>query len=156
MIGSDLLIALPFTPGQVATVVVDDVTGIDVDQTAVDLGVFTIPFKCAVHEAALVVTETNAGTTPGVVDFDLLSVAGGLSGTRGSADIAHFLLGTTAAGKVLYDKAAAGTILYPGQEVVVQLTTQPVTGPAGHVRPYLLVKQIAETDANLSAKVLTA
>ena len=155
MLGSDLLIPLRYTPAVVTVTVVDAVAGIDIDQTAVDLAVFAIPFKCSVHEAGVLVTETCAGTTPGVVDFDLRPTAGSDS-SRGAADIAHLLMGTTAAGKVLYDKVAVGTILYPGQEVVVQLTTQPVTGAAGHIRPYLLVKQIAETDANLTAKVLTA
>jgi len=57
---------------------------------------------------------------------------------------------------VMYDKDGAGTILEPGEEVVFQLTTAAVGAPTGHVRPYLLVRQIPETDANLGNKVLTA
>jgi len=153
MLGSDLLISLPFTP----EVALDDVTGIDMDQAAADVGVFPIPFKCAVHEAGAIVTETCAGadSTP-EIDFDKRPTAGSDT-DRGAADIGHLILSTTAAGKVMYDKVAEGTILYPGEEVVCELKVASVgVGKTGHVRPYLLVKQIAENDANLSDKVLTA
>ena len=69
--------------------------------------------------AGVVVTETCAGaTTTPVVKFDRRPTAGSDTG-RGDGDIANFVLGTTAAGKVLYDKAAVGTVLMPGDEVVV-------------------------------------
>lgn len=154
MISSDLPISLPYSPALATGI--SDVLGADMDQTAADLGLFVIPFKCEVLEAGLAITETCAGgsTTP-VVDFDSRPTAGSDS-SRGAADIAHLVLGTTAAGKVVYDLAGKGTILYPGQEVVVQLATQATgTSAGGHGRPYLLVKQIPETSANLSAKTLT-
>ena len=153
MLGSDLLIPLPFVPA----VDYDDLLGIDTDQAAADMGAFIVPFKCVVHEAGASVTETCAGgTTTPVLDFDKRPTAGS-DASRGAADIGHLVLSTTAAGKVMYDKAGQGTILYPGQEVVCQLATRSDgTSAAGHVRPYLLVKQIAETDANLTNKVLTA
>ena len=157
MLGSDLLIALPFTVAVATGVSVDDATGIDMDQTAKDVGVFPIPFKCVVHEAGAVVTEVCAGadSTP-QLDFDKRPTAGS-DVDRGEATIGHLILSTTAAGKVMYDKVAEGTILYPGEEVVCELKVASVgVGKTGHARPYLLVKQIAETDANLSDKVLTA
>lgn len=151
MLSSDLPIALPCN----YIIDFDDVLGIDLDQTAADVAVFVVPFKCEVILAMLAISETCAGTTPGVVDFDRRpTIASDTS--RGAADIAHFLMGTTAAGKVLYDQAGLGTILYPGDEVVVQIATQPVTGPAGHFRPILLVKYCPETLANLSDMVATA
>jgi hypothetical protein len=154
MLSSDLPISLPYSP-MLATGI-SDVLGADMDQTPADLGSFIVPFKCEVIEAGGVVTETCAGasTTP-VVDFDKRPTAGSDS-SRGTADIAHLVLGTTAAGKVVYDKVAIGTVLYPGDEVVVQLATQATgTGAAGHIRPYLLVKYNPETNANLADKVET-
>lgn len=57
----------------------------------------------------------------------------------------------------MYDEAAQGTILYPGNQVVVELTTKSGgAGKAGHVIPTLLVKHIPETMANLSNMVETA
>jgi hypothetical protein len=133
----------------------DDAAGIDLDQTAGDVAAFVIPFRCEVLLAGLVITETCAGTTPGQVDFDLRPTAGSDS-SRGAADIAHFAMGTTAAGKVLYDKVAVGTVLEPGQEVVCEIKVQPVTGAAGHFRPFLLVKQLPEVLGNLTNMVETA
>ena len=133
----------------------DDLAGIDMDQGAGDMGSFIVPFKCEVFLAGLMTTEVHAGTTPGVLDFDKRPTAGS-DASRGAADVAHFMLGTTATGKVLYDEVGKGVTLEPGQEVVVQLTTQPVTGPSGHVMPFLLVKYIPETPANMSGMVETA
>jgi hypothetical protein len=150
---SNIILPLPFTPA----VDYDDLLGIDMDQGAADMGAFIVPFKCEVHEAGAVVTEACAGdTTTPEVDFDKRPTAGSDT-DRGAADVGHLILSTTAAGKVMYDKAGQGTLLYPGQEVVCQLAVASTgNAKAGHVRPYLLVKPVAETDANLSAKVLTA
>jgi hypothetical protein len=157
MLSPDLPITLPYENIVDYSALTDDILGFDMDQTAKDLAVFSIPFRCEVIEAGLVVTETNAGgTTTPVVDFDKRILPGSDAGRVDEA-IAHFVLSTTAAGKVLYDKAAIGTILDPGAEVVVQLTTAATGGSkAGHVRPYLLVKYRPETIANLANKVETA
>ena len=135
----------------------DDLAGIDFDQAPADMGSFIVPFKCEISEAQIHVTETCAGgTTTPVVALDLRPTLGS-DASRGAADIANFVLGTTAAGKVIYDKAARGTILEPGDEVVVQLVTQATgTGAAGHGIPCLLVVPIPEVDGNLSGKVVTA
>ncbi|OPY17011.1 MAG: hypothetical protein A4E74_01544 [Syntrophus sp. PtaB.Bin075] len=151
MLSPDLPIALPCN----YLIDYDDPVGIDLDQTAADVAVFVIPFKCEVVLAELAISETCAGTTPGQVDFDLRPTIGSDT-DRGAADIAHFAMGTTAAGKVLYDKVAQGTILYPGEEVVCEIKVQPVTNPAGHFRPVLLVRYLPETLANLSDMVETA
>ena len=45
----------------------DDILGVDLDQTAADVARFVVPFACTVELAALLVTETCAGSTPGVV-----------------------------------------------------------------------------------------
>jgi hypothetical protein len=135
----------------------DDALGIDMVQTPADMGSFIIPYKCEVVVAGVVVTETCAGgTSTPVVDFDLRPTAGS-DGSRGAADIAHLVLGTTAAGKVMYDEAAKGTILEPGQEVVVELQTDADgASKAGHVLPFLLVSYIPETFANLEDMTETA
>lgn len=153
MMRPDVLIALPLH----LAVDYDDAAGIDTDQAAADMGSFIIPFKCEVALAGATVTETCAGgTTTPVVDFDLRPTAGSDT-DRGAADIAHLVLSTTAAGKVMYDKVAVGTVLEPGQEVVVELKTAATgTSKAGHVLPFLLVKQIPEVLGNLSDMVETA
>jgi hypothetical protein len=134
----------------------DDVQAIDLDQAAADVSRFVVPFKCEVWQAQLHIIETCGGRTPGVVKFDKRPTLGSDS-SRGDGDIASFAMGATAAGKVLYDNAGRATILYPGDEVVVEITTRPTSGsPAGHFVPMLLVKPIAEMDANLSDMVETA
>jgi hypothetical protein len=133
----------------------DDTAGIDLDQSAADVARILVPFKCEVVMAQLIITETCAGTTPGVVKMDRRPTAGSDTG-RGDGDIGDFAMGTTAAGKVLYDDVAKGTVLNAGDEIVVQITTQPVTGPAGHFEPVLLVKPLSETKANQSDLVATA
>lgn len=152
MLRSDILIALPLLIEKDY----DDAAGVDMDQAAADVGSFIVPFRCEVFLAGAVVTEVCAGSTSTpVVDFDLRPTAGS-EASRGAADIAHLVLATTAAGKVIYDRVAKGTVLEPGQEVIVQLVTAAVGTPTGHIKPFLLVKQVPETIANLTGMVETA
>jgi hypothetical protein len=148
MLRHDLPIALPLT----LFIDYDDAAGVDCDQTPADVGAFIVPFRCEVLLAGVVVTETCAGaTTTPVVKYDKRPTAGSDT-SRGDGDIATFVLSTTAAGKVMYDEAAVGTELNPGDEVIVELATQATgTGAAGHVRPFLLVEYLPETKANLAA-----
>lgn len=134
----------------------DDALGIDTDQSPADMGCFIIPSKCEVFRAEVTVTETCGGdTSTPVVKFDLRPTAGSDT-ERGDGDIAELKLLTTVAGKVMFDEVAKGTVLEPGMEVMVELTTQAVgTGAAGHVLPSLLVKYLPESKANLSDLVET-
>lgn len=139
-----------------APIVAIDAQGHDMDQSPADLGSFIVPFPCTLEEVGVVGIEACAGasTTP-VVDFDLRPTAGSDT-SRGAADIGHLVLGTLAAGKMMYDLAAYGTKLYPGQEIVFQLVTRATgTGAAGHVRPYVIVKPADEVKANLNNVVET-
>jgi len=135
----------------------DDIDGVDCDQTAADVVRIPIPFKCEVVRAQVAVTEACAGdTTTPVVDFDLRPTIGSDT-DRGAADIGHLVLSTTAAGKIMYDLVAVGTVLEVGQEVIVQLTVAATgTSKAGHFIPELLVARIPETLANQSDYVATA
>ena len=153
MLRSDLLIPLPLD----LFIDYDDALGVDCDQTPADVGVFHVPFKCEVVRAQASVTEGCAGgdTTP-VLKFDKRPTGGSDTG-RGDGDIANLVLGTTPQGKTLYDEAALGTVLEPGEEVVVEVAVQATgTGAAGHVRPELLVKMLPETKANMADMVATA
>jgi len=133
----------------------DDVEGIDMDQAAGDLAVFVIPCKCVVEYAAAVVTEVCAGTTSTpVVKFDKRPTAGSDTG-RGDGDIGHLILGTSVAGKFVYDVAGRKTVLEPGQEVVLELITAAVGTPTGHIRPVLVVTPRDEMFANLSGMTET-
>ncbi len=134
----------------------DDALGVDMDQSAADIGVFDVPMKCEVIEVGAIVKETCGGdTTTPIVDFDLRPTAGSDT-SRGAADLGHLVLATTPAGKVMYDKVGRGTILYPGQEIVCQLTTAATgSNKTGHVQPYVLVKPLDEVKANLANMVET-
>jgi hypothetical protein len=152
MLKDDVLIALPLF----LAVDYDDPLGIDMDQVAGDMGTFIVPFRCEVFLAGAVVTEVCAGsvTTP-VVDFDLRPTAGSDT-DRSEAAIAHLVLATTARGKTIYDRVAKGTVLEPGEEVVVELKVVAAGTPTGHIKPFLLVKCLPEVPGNLAALVETA
>ena len=133
----------------------DDAAGIDMDQSPADVAVFVIPFECVVDHVGAVVTEVCAGSsaTP-VVKFDKRPTGGSDTG-RGDGDIGELKLLTTAQGKYIYDLVARKTILYPGQEVMVQLTVQAAGTPTGHIRPTLVVHPRDEMFANMSNTVVT-
>lgn len=133
----------------------DDVLGIDIDQAAADVAVFVIPFKCEISMVGLAISEAMAGTTPGQVDFDIRPTIGSDT-LRTAATAGHLMTGTAAIGKLLYDIVGKGTVLYPGQEVVVQIAVRPLTGATGHFRPVLVVKPIPEEFTNLTGMVETA
>lgn len=152
MLRSDLPIAL--IPEYIVDY--DDAAGIDADQSPADVAVFTIPYKCTVLRAMLVVTETCAGSTSTpVVAMDSRPTAGSDT-DRGVADVANFALSTSAAGAAMYDDAGYGVELEPGEEVVVELVTQAVGTASGHFRPVLLVRYEPEAVGNLANMVETA
>jgi hypothetical protein len=156
MLKDDVLIALPLHHA----VDYDDPLGIDMDQATGDKGTFIVPFRCEVFLAGATVTEVCCGadSTP-VVKFDKRPTAGSDT-DRGDGDIANLVLATTAAGKVMYDRAAKGEVLEPGEEVVVELavaaTDAGTSLQTGHIKPFLLVKCLPEVLANLSGMVETA
>ena len=153
MLRSDIPVALPLQ----LFIDYDDAAGVDVDQSAKDVGVFSVPFKCQVERAYLAVTEVCAGATlTPVVKFDKRPTQGSDT-ARGDGDIANFVMSTTAQGKTLYDEVAQGTVLSPGEEVIVELAVRPTGGAVtGHFRPVLLVEYLPETQANRSDTVVTA
>ena len=90
-----------------------------------------------------------AGTTPGQVDFDLRPGNGDVSA---APRISPGAMGGR--GKVLYDKQPSAQSC--GEEVVCEIKVRPVTGAAGHFRPFLIVEYLPETLANLDNLVETA
>jgi len=141
----------------------DDTTGhdgIDLAQTAADnLAQFVIPFKCRVVYAGLAIHEVVAAdqTAPNI-RFDKRPTIGSDTG-RGDGDVANITVpDTTAAGKVLYDKAGYDVELEPGNQVMVQLVTAASdSGTAtGTARPFLVVDMLEETMSNLDNMVETA
>ena len=136
-----------------------DNTGIDMEGHAnADAGYFVIPFKCSPYMAGGVVTEGFAGGTSGEgeLQFDRRQVAGSDT-SRGVADIGRLVFGVTgvsAQGETCYDVACqnAGVTLEPGMEVMVQVVRGPTgSGQAGKVKPFLLVRYMPETRANLAS-----
>jgi len=92
----------------------DDTLGVDCDQSPADVVSFIVPFKCKLKYVGCTVTETCAGgTTTPEFDFDLRPTAGSDT-NRGSADLGHLVLSTTAAdsstGALIENSAAAETV----------------------------------------------
>jgi hypothetical protein len=130
-----------------------DAQGIDLAGAPGDFAVFDVPGKCQVIEAGLIITEAVVGaTTFGRVAFDKRPAAGSDTG-RGDGDVADFVLDNLAAapvaGNVVVSRPASAVILYPGEQVVVQLVAASAPTGAGHYMPYLMAYYIAETPANL-------
>jgi len=126
----------------------DDALGIDMDQAAADVAVFTFPAPVVVLCAGATVTEVCAGSTSTpVVKFDKRPTAGSDT-DRGDGDIGHLLLLTAAAGTVMIDKVGRGTTIAAGEEVVVQLVTAAVGTPTGHIRPFMQVRPVQDLIEN--------
>lgn len=132
-----------------------EATGIDCDQSAKDVAVFSPGGqKVQVLMAGAVVTETCGGDdSKPVFKFDKRPTAGS-DDDRGDGDVGELNLETTEAGKVMYDRSKEGTVILPGQEVVLELTQRADgSGAAGHVRPFLLVRPVPEEPVNLDNMV---
>ena len=145
---------LPFVMHESGTTV--DNQGIDLANHAnADAGVFPIPFQCEVVRAMGCVTEGLAGASAVPELRFAKRPTAGSDTSRGDGDIALLnfgVSGVSAQGEVAYDEAAHGTVLSPGQEVVVQVVRGASgNGEAGHVRPMLLVRYNTETKANMTA-----
>lgn len=127
-------------------------TATDDAAAAADGEVFTIPQKCSVIEAGVVVEGTE--NTTATIKFDKRILAGSDTG-RGNGDVGIIVLpASNVAGKVYYDVAEAGDILEAGDQVVVEVTT--ASSGAKVFRPYLRLRPMDETNANQSDKVETA
>jgi hypothetical protein len=147
-------IPLVFTPLTTSVTTTDGKINL-AKHAAADVGFFTVPFKCEVLEAGLVVRIAFVGASiaDANVKFDKRPTAGSAT-LRGDGDIADFKLGVTggsALGDVMYDLVGQGTTLEPGQEVVVEVVTGIATNAStGSVWPYLTVAHLPEVRDNLS------
>ncbi|MFW5874793.1 MAG: hypothetical protein ACOCUC_01020 [bacterium] len=132
-----------------------DADGIDCDQGAKDVAIFNPGGqKVQVLMAGVVVTEDCGGdTTKPIFKFDKRPTAGSDT-DRGDGDVGELDLGSTEAGKVMYDRSKEGVVIEPGEEVVFELT-QRADGDnsSGHVRPFLLVRPVPEEPVNLDNMV---
>lgn len=139
---------LQFIPTSVGTSWDDE--GVDLQAHAGgDIGVFHVPFKCEVVQAQVTITETLSDAAE--IKFDLRPTAGSDT-DRGDGDIADLNIGVTGVsvqGEVAYDLAGTGTVIDPGEEVVVEVIASCTS--SGKVRPDLIVRYLPETLANLDA-----
>lgn len=106
--------------------------------------IFSIPFKCNVIEAGMVIEGTEA--TALVVTFDKRITAGSDTG-RVDAGVASITV--TAAnnqGKVFVNQPATAVTLTYGDQVVVEVTT--ASSAAKNFVPYIKLDPIPETLAN--------
>lgn len=112
--------------------------------TAGDKATFTIPQKCEVLRAQLVVTSTDAGG--GTVKFDKRPKAGSDTG-RGDGDVAVLTIpASDQQGKVLFEEPSSHIILEAGDQVVVEVTSDP--GAGATMVPQLILLYIPETTEN--------
>lgn len=117
-----------------------------------DKATFAVPYKCRIWRVQ--VTQTVSEGTAAVVAFDKQPTLGSAS-SRGSADIGEITFpASDKLGKCYYDLAARSTILYPGEGVVVEVTTGS-TGDKGLVCQ-ILYDYIPEIEAEISDLVETA
>ena len=169
MLRSDLPISLPYCT-TLATKFEQGFTLLSIAgapnvYTNVDLAVFSIPFKCKVYEAGILVLTGLAGTNPGPIDFrfDVRKTAGSDTGrSDGSAGIVYlYETGASAAGEYCYDLAGQTpynpvtnvgcSLLEPGMQVVFQTGSSVLQGAglAGVIKPFLLVEYLPEVRGNL-------
>lgn len=133
----------------------DDALGIDCDQTAGDMATYSAVYPMTILRAGAVITETCAGaTTTPIVKFDKRPTAGSNSG-RGDGDAGVLTMGTSAAGKILWDEEV-NLYVNQGEQVVVELTQAASgTGAAGHFQPFMEVKvHTPDNPANLTKSVI--
>lgn len=117
--------------------------------TAGDKIIFSIPHKCVVLRAQLLVTSTDAGG--GTVKFDKRPTAGSDTG-RGDGDIATLTVpASNQQGKMLFEEPSSALTLVPGDQVVVEVTSDP--GAGATMVPMLLVLYVPETTENMTDMV---
>lgn len=140
----------PFTlPVSISAAPGQTVKGIDLTDTAGDVAVFAIPFKCEFYRAACLVRSNVTGATAakGHLKFDHRPTAG-MDVSRTDGDCGNFVLKGIGSGSFVYFDLASGSsaiTLNEGDEVVVQLA---VKASAGVVQPVLLVNYIPEVPGN--------
>lgn len=120
--------------------------------TAADKAIITIPFKCRVHRAFVVVEGTDANTA--TIKFDKRPTAGSDT-SRGDGDVA--VINLTAAnnqGKMFYKDPTTSITLKEGEQVVVEVTAE--GGGAKNAVAGLLVDFMPEEAANNTNMVATA
>lgn len=154
---------IPLEPRYWTAAIADDSIGVDLDDAVVNdadiVATFNVPFKCAVSYAAIVLTETIASVTKApCIKFTKRVTAGSDVGATAGDVATIYPTKTGTAGSFYYDKAAkaSGLILYPGQEVAVEIDVCADSGTGGHFIPMLVVEPIPETMANLTSAIETA
>lgn len=120
----------------------------------------SIPFRCEVVEAAVLVQGTSSSATPFIIKFDKRVTAGSDTG-RGDGDVAVLkkVVSLNQQGKHINGRPGGtgqpttAVILKKGEQVVVEVTT--ANGDACTVTPELHVRQTPEDDRNEANVVAT-
>lgn len=119
--------------------------------SAADIHIWQIPVKCQVKLVGFTVTVVVAASSAPVVDFD--RVPYGVIGSREAAFDQITLTTTTAVGKTYYAKPE-GKILYPGDHVIVQVSTAASSTGSGYA--FMVCEEIPEEPANITGWVESA
>lgn len=121
--------------------------------SAADIATLTVPFKCEVRRAFVLVTGTSAHATAFVIKFDRRQTAGSDGADRGDGDVATIskTASTNQQGKFLYEDPSTRVTLAEGDEVVAQVTT--ANGDACTATVGILVERIPESVGNNSDMV---
>jgi len=157
-------------------------SGIDLSTTG-DVAYFEVPFKCQAVYAGLTVTVVMGGAA--VVKFDRRNLAGSATGRTDGTIATITIPNSTAAGKMVYDKACQTSLTEAAAALLVtaatcragggywngttcenhpygelqpgnQVVVEIISGTSGNAQPILVVDIDEEQFANLQNCLLTA
>ena len=119
--------------------------------TATDIAVIAVPYRCQVRRVGVVPTATSAGTSD--ILFDQRVLAG--------SDVGRVTFATVSKagnqqGKFIYEDPASSVILYPGDEIAVKSSAVGNVVAIGALHPVVLVERVPEVPANESDMVASA
>lgn len=116
--------------------------------SAADIHLFSIPFKCKVIRVQFSTTTAVSSSVSAVVEFDRIPKS---AGTREAAFAQLTIPTGVGIGKMYYEEPSTQKILYPGDQVAVQVATAASSTGAGH--PSIIIEEIPERPANEAAMV---
>lgn len=118
--------------------------------TTGDKAVLTVPYKCKLKRAFVVVEGASVNAVAAVIKFDIRPIAGSdTNRTDGTAGVISKAASVNQQGKYLYEDPATLVTLSEGQQVVVEVTT--ANGDALAFTGGILVEYIPERPGNNSA-----
>lgn len=119
--------------------------------TAGDIAVIAVPYRCQVRRVGVVPSSSSAGTAE--ITFEQRVLAG--------SDVGRVVFATLSKagnqqGKYIYEDPATSVVLYPGDEIVVKSDAVGNVVAVGALHPVVLIERVSEVPANESDMVASA